>query len=307
MACVPQHSSGRLLHGPARSPTCQTGSTSPFCSSLTNGHLIITSVFGRSPITIFIARAGTAQPGRLLAIMGPSGSGKTSLLNALSGQMPQSKHIKLTGELLVNGTPRSQSTHRQGFVTQEDVFYSQMTVKVGTGRGLQTDVRCMIPHLADEPFAPCWACTLQETLMMTAKLRLPTETPETEVESYVDNLINTLGLTKSKDTIVGDKKARGLSGGEKKRLSVACELIGSPSLIYADEPTTGLDSFQARRRGSVIGNRHLATEPRGAAELAPLPAPSGRECDGYVQGPSAPGPYGRVCDPPAPLVHLRDV
>jgi hypothetical protein len=56
------------------------------------------------------------------------------------------------------------------------------------------------------------------------------------------------GLSKVRDTVVGDKKLRGLSGGERKRLSVGCELIGSPSLIFADEPTTGLDSFQVGGR-----------------------------------------------------------
>lgn len=48
------------------------------------------------------------------------------------------------------------------------------------------------------------------------------------------------------DTIVGDEKTRGISGGERKRLSIACQLFGTPSMIFCDEPTTGLDSFQVR-------------------------------------------------------------
>lgn len=61
---------------------------------------------------------------------------------------------------------------------------------------------------------------------------------------YVEALMARMGLTKTADTIVGDEKTRGISGGEKKRLSLACELLGSPSLIFADEPTSGLDAFQ---------------------------------------------------------------
>eukprot|EP00951_Prasinocladus_malaysianus_P012123 scaffold90212_cov48-Prasinocladus_malaysianus.AAC.1 len=82
---------------------------------------------------------------------------------------------------------------------------------------------------------------------MEAKLRLPKSTSSDVKEKLVEGLITRLSLTSCADTVVGDKKTRGLSGGEKKRLALACELIGSPALIFADEPTTGLDSFQAEK------------------------------------------------------------
>ncbi|CAN0331964.1 unnamed protein product, partial [Hapterophycus canaliculatus] len=103
----------------------------------------------------------------------------------------------------------------KAYVKQEDVFYSQLTVR--------------------------------ETLLMAARLRLPQSMSLHEKTAMVDDLINKLGLSKVADTIVGDEKTRGISGGEKKRLSIACQLFGTPSIIFCDEPTTGLDSFQAER------------------------------------------------------------
>ncbi|BDA42587.1 Protein white [Coccomyxa sp. Obi] len=165
--------------------------------------------------TILNDITGTAKPGRLLAIMGPSGGGKTSLLNALAGQVPSTKGMELQGNVTVNGAPRCESDHKQGYVQQEDLFYSQLNVR--------------------------------ETLNMAAALRLPKDMSAEEKEAAVVDLIQRLGLTQSADTPVGDAKKRGLSGGEKKRLSIGCELLGSPMLLFLDEPTTGLDSFQAEK------------------------------------------------------------
>lgn len=61
--------------------------------------------------------------------MGPSGSGKTTLLNALAGQVPASSRLTLRGRIHVNSTPQQQSSHAQGYVQQEDVFFSQLTVR----------------------------------------------------------------------------------------------------------------------------------------------------------------------------------
>lgn len=159
--------------------------------------------------------SGIAKPGRLLALMGPSGSGKTTLLNALAGQLGRAKGLRLRGRIDVNGRPAARRTHRQAFVEQSDNFYSMLTVA--------------------------------ETLQVCSQLQLPAELEDGEREAYVDRLVALLGLSKVSQTRVGDEKNRGLSGGEKKRLSIGCELISSPSLIFLDEPTTGLDSFQAEK------------------------------------------------------------
>lgn len=160
---------------------------------------------------------GEAKPGRLLAICGPSGSGKTTLLNSLAGQLPYDKRLSLEGHLayLSGNTPVPPSHIRSGFVAQEDLFYSQLTVR--------------------------------ETLLMTAELRATTPSTAQERQATVDNIIRRLGLAKCADSLIGDAKTRGLSGGEKKRLSIACELVAAPQLIMADEPTSGLDAFGAQQ------------------------------------------------------------
>ncbi|DBB07632.1 TPA: hypothetical protein ACH3X3_009067 [Trebouxia sp. C0006] len=160
-------------------------------------------------------QSAIAKPNRLLAIMGPSGSGKTTLLNTLARQVACQKKLDLTGEILINGQPIETANVRQGYVQQEDMFFSQLTVR--------------------------------ETLMMAAHTRMPGHAATAEKQAFVEDLIRRLGLSKAADSVVGDKKKRGLSGGEKKRLSIGAELIAEPVLLFTDEPTTGLDSFQAEK------------------------------------------------------------
>ncbi|CAL5399911.1 unnamed protein product [Camellia sinensis] len=158
---------------------------------------------------------GEAKPGRLLAIMGPSGSGKTTLLNVLAGQIVASPWLHLSGLLEINGRPISNRSYKFAYVRQEDLFFSQLTVR--------------------------------ETLSLAAELQLEEISSVEERDEYVNKLLFKLGLVSCADSRVGDAKVRGISGGEKKRLSLACELIASPSVIFADEPTTGLDAFQAEK------------------------------------------------------------
>ena len=162
---------------------------------------------------ILQSAVGIAGPGRLVAIMGPSGSGKTTLLTAIAGRMPKTKGMTLEGTVLCGGGSRI------GFVQQDDCFYSQLTVA--------------------------------ETLNMAASFQLP-KGREEEREKRVQEVLKKLGLTKCADTIVGDNKTRGISGGEKKRLSIGIELLSDPGIILADEPTTGLDSFQAEKVMRVL-------------------------------------------------------
>jgi ABC-type multidrug transport system ATPase subunit len=167
--------------------------------------------------TILKGVTGIVKPGEMLAMLGPSGSGKTTLLTALGGRLGG----KLYGKITYNEKPFSNTIKRNtGFVTQDDVLY---------------------PHL-----------TVTETLVFTALLRLPNSVPKEEKISHAKNVIDQLGLTKCKDSIVGSAYLRGVSGGERKRVSIGQELLINPSLLFLDEPTSGLDSTTAQRIVSTL-------------------------------------------------------
>jgi ABC-type multidrug transport system ATPase subunit len=133
--------------------------------------------------------SGKLQAGKLLAIMGPSGSGKTSLLNALAGRVPlTSKDDLLSGGVTVNGQPQPDMSKISAYVMQDDNLFALSSVR--------------------------------QTLMFAAQLRMPSSMPLKEKEEHVDAIIAKLGLTPARDTIIGSAKARGVSGGERKRVSI---------------------------------------------------------------------------------------
>ncbi|XXG71732.1 hypothetical protein AAC387_Pa07g0991 [Persea americana] len=167
--------------------------------------------------TILKRVTGAVQPGEMLAMLGPSGSGKTTLLTALGGRLGG----KLSGTITYNGKPFSNAMKRNtGFVTQDDVLY---------------------PHL-----------TVTETLVFTALLRLPNSLTKGEKENHAKAVLAQLGLTKCKDSIIGGQFVRGVSGGERKRVSIGQEMLINPSLLLLDEPTSGLDSTTAQRIVSML-------------------------------------------------------
>ncbi|XP_052116848.1 ABC transporter G family member 9-like isoform X2 [Arachis duranensis] len=168
--------------------------------------------------TILKGVSGIVQPGEILAMLGPSGSGKTTLLTALGGRLGG----KLSGNITYNGKTFSNAMKRlTGFVTQDDVLY---------------------PHL-----------TVTETLIFTARLRLPSSrfTKEEKI-MQAKNVIDQLGLTECKDSMIGGPCLRGVSGGERKRVSIGQEMLINPSLLLLDEPTSGLDSTTAQKIVSTL-------------------------------------------------------
>lgn len=156
--------------------------------------------------------SGSVRGGESLAILGPSGSGKTTLLNLLAGRGGGNLS---EGQILFSGKRRSPRTRRLiGYVTQDDVFFSKLTVR--------------------------------ETLLITARLRLPQSMSWDLKVARVDELIKEFRLKKCQHTHVGDSQLdKGISGGERKRLNIANEMIHCPYVFLADEYTSGLDSSSA--------------------------------------------------------------
>ncbi|KAI9919754.1 hypothetical protein PsorP6_017258 [Peronosclerospora sorghi] len=159
--------------------------------------------------TILHNVSGRCAPGELMAIMGPSGSGKTTLVDLLADRISSGD---VQGEIDVNGEPRVTKTFRAvtSYVAQEDSLLGSFTVR--------------------------------ETMHMAAKLNLPTTVTSNEIASRVDNVVEAMGLATCRETLVGDLFRKGLSGGQKRRLSIALELLSNPSLLILDEPTSGLDA-----------------------------------------------------------------
>ncbi|XP_054824323.1 ABC transporter G family member 21-like isoform X2 [Prosopis cineraria] len=181
--------------------------------------------------TILNGVTGIVRPGELMAMLGPSGSGKTTLLTALAGRLTG----KVSGSITYNGQPFSSSMKRKtGFVTQDDVLY---------------------PHL-----------TVLETLTFAALLRLPKSLTRKEKMEQAETIMAELGLTRCRNSPIGGGASlvRGISGGERKRVSIGQEMLVNPSLLLLDEPTSGLDSTTAQRivvmlRGLARGGRTVVT------------------------------------------------
>jgi len=138
--------------------------------------------------------AHSACPGRAL-----TRSRRSTLLNALAGQLPRAPGMRLTGSVRVNGGAAGGGAS-QGFVGQDDEFFAQDSV--------------------------------EETLNLAAQLRLPRRTPAARKRALVEALIAQLGLARVAQSKVGGAKTRGISGGERKRLAIACEMLASPSLLF---------------------------------------------------------------------------
>lgn len=169
------------------------------------------------------------RPGKVTAVMGSSGAGKTTLLSLLagdSGNMGAGGDGKsfVDGQVMLNGskTDLKQIGKVSGFVYQDDVILPTMTVR--------------------------------EAIMMSARLRLPKNTTDQEAQEKCDEMMRILSLQKCAQTPIGSTLSKGISGGERKRVSLAMELIPNPSILFLDEPTSGLDTVNAYNVVSLLAD-----------------------------------------------------
>ncbi|KAJ2807961.1 hypothetical protein H4R20_001062 [Coemansia guatemalensis] len=167
---------------------------------------------GKSTNTRVILNEITGQvcAGETIAIIGSSGAGKTTLLNALSGRIVGGR---LSGQVLFHGSRRNPGTYKRltAYVQQDDIMHAMLTVN--------------------------------ETLTYASRLRLPnSQYTQSEKSERVASIIKKLRLEGIKNSQIGNAKTRGVSGGERKRVSIGAELLTDPHLLFLDEPTSGLDS-----------------------------------------------------------------
>ena len=175
----------------------------------------------------------TFSPGTLTAIMGPSGSGKTTLLNLISGHTTVGT---ASGTRYLNRVPTPPALYaaamrRQAYLTQEDDL--------------------LFPTL-----------TVWETLCFAALLRLPENIDATAKFDRAGAVMKEVGLSEAKDSPVGGADLKGISGGQKRRLSIAIELLRSPASLICDEPTSGLDattSLQLIKSLATLATAHNRT------------------------------------------------
>ncbi|CAA6656853.1 unnamed protein product [Spirodela intermedia] len=179
--------------------------------------------------TLLNAISGEAKEGEILAVLGASGSGKSTLIDALANRIAKGSlkgTVTLNGQLLESRLLKIISA----YVMQDDLLFPMLTV--------------------------------EETLMFAAEFRLPRTLSTSKKRARVETLIDQLGLRGAAKTIIGDEGHRGVSGGERRRVSIGIDIVHDPILLFLDEPTSGLDSTSAfmvvkvlqriAQRGSVV-------------------------------------------------------
>ncbi|KAK7385522.1 hypothetical protein VNO78_31244 [Psophocarpus tetragonolobus] len=156
--------------------------------------------------------SGVFSPGVLTALVGSSGAGKTTLMDVLAGRKTGGY---IEGEIKISGYPKEQRTFARisGYVEQNDIHSPQVTI--------------------------------EESLLFSSSLRLPKEVGIAKRQEFVEQVMKLVELDTLKNALVGMPGSSGLSTEQRKRLTIAVELVANPSIIFMDEPTSGLDARAA--------------------------------------------------------------
>ena len=170
-------------------------------------------------ISILNTVSGCLKPGEMAALMGPSGSGKSTLLDILAGRKTVGN---ISGEIKIGGEKPSTMFLRRytGYVEQTDTLLDILTV--------------------------------EEMLLYTAELKRPISESHSTKKAAVEEILDVLALDTCRDVLIGNPLARGISGGQQKRVNIGVALITSPRILFLDEPTSGLDSFTANEVMTVV-------------------------------------------------------
>ncbi|KAL4474934.1 hypothetical protein ABPG74_001630 [Tetrahymena malaccensis] len=157
--------------------------------------------------------SGICKKGQVNVIMGSSGAGKTTLLNLLCCRAENSAEVQIKGEIRANGNEYNSNDFPNfaAYVMQEDCLMETMTVR--------------------------------EIIQFSADLK--TNGSQEEKKNLVDQILKMMRLEKCQNTLIGGYSIKGITKGERKRTSIAIELVSNPDVIFLDEPTSGLDSFTA--------------------------------------------------------------
>lgn len=158
---------------------------------------------GRGTVKLLDEVSLSIQPNEFVGLLGPSGAGKSTLMDALNGMRPADGGQVLYNDLDLYHHPDSLK-HAIGYVPQDDIIHRELSV--------------------------------YRTLYYVARLRLSRDVSPEEVDQIINEVLDVTGLAERRDVLIAQ-----LSGGQRKRVSIAVELITKPSVIFLDEPTSGLD------------------------------------------------------------------
>lgn len=192
--------------------------------------------------TILDDVSGLIRPSTLLGIIGSSGSGKTTLLNVLNFRCLNSDNLLVKGSIMINGHKVNSKVMSQisCYVQQDDLFFGTLTVK--------------------------------EHLLFHALLRMDKNIDKKTKLARIDEVIKQLDLNKCRNTLIGIPGViKGLSGGEKRRLAFATEILRNPSILFCDEVSSGLDSYLAK---SIISCLKQMTATNKMSILCTIHQPS---------------------------------